>query len=201
MKTTTLLIALTIGPILSVFAQKEQRKDDVYPAPVELKGERFIKTVQPLPDNPTGFKIVNFELVWQKVFDSSANLESLERYFRRSGSFKHIETGPNELTGFLSYFNAKGAEVSGILQPYTRNALFSGFAVVDVKEGRYRVTVKKMMILNYYQDQNVKFSYDDVVFKSREYEIKPGFLNNEAKVMNDVLTRMFKQNPEENDNW
>jgi hypothetical protein len=201
MKTAVLLTALTIGWVLSVFAQKEKRKDDVYPVPVEQKRERFIKTMQPLPDSPTGFKIINFELVWQRVFESQASSENLERYFRRSGIFKHIETGPNELSGFLSYFNAKGAEVSGILQPYTRNALFSAFAVVDVKDGRYRVTIKKMMILNYYQDQNVKFSYEDVVFKSRQYEIKPSFLNNEAKVMNEVLTRMFKQNPEENDNW
>jgi hypothetical protein len=201
MNKTVLLIALACSVMLSAFAQKKEKKDDVYPASVPEKQGRFApSTARELVDD-FGFEISNYELVWQKTFEAPVQPDVVERYFKRSGIFKQIETGPAELSGFLSYFNAKGAELSTILMPYTRNTLFSAFAVIDFKEGKYRVTVKKIMIMNYYAEQNIRFSYDDLVFKSGQYEMKPSFLKKEAKVMDEVLTRMFTLNSAENDNW
>ncbi|MBB5436882.1 hypothetical protein HDC92_000546 [Pedobacter sp. AK017] len=200
MKTTVLLAALAFGTVLSAFGQKE-KKDDVYPAPVPENKERFVPASGKALDESGGFKIVNYELIWQKVFDTGASRESIEHYFRRSGIFKQVETAPAELWGFLSAFDAKGAEFSNILTPYTRSTLFSAFALVDFKEGHYRVTVKKIMIMNYYEKNNAKISYAEFAFKNNQYELKPSFLRNEAKVMDEVLTRMFSFNTTENENW
>ena len=199
MKTSVLLTTLAFSTAFTALAQTE-KKDDVYPAPVPENRERFAAPLKKAPDESIGFKIVNYELVWQKVFDAGAGKESIEHYFKRSGIFKQVETGPAELRGFLSAFDAKGAEFSNILTPYTRNTLFSAFAVVDFKEGHYRVTVKKIMIMNYYEKNNAKISYAEFAFKANQYELKPSFLRNEAKVMDEVLTRMFSFNTE-NDNW
>ncbi|WP_316810857.1 hypothetical protein [Pedobacter heparinus] len=201
MKAVVLLTALAFSSVLSATAQQKEKKDDVYPASVPENRERFAPLKSTDSDQETGFKIENYELVWQKVFDTRMQPEQIERYFRRSGIFKQIDAGTNELRGFLSYFNAKGAELSTILTPYTRNTLFAAFAVIDFKTGKYRVTVKKIMIKNYYAEQNVKFSYDDLAFKSNQYEMKPSFLKKEAKVMDEVLTRMFSLNVAGQDNW
>lgn len=201
MKAVVLMTALALSSVLSATAQQKERKDDVYPPPVPENREHLAPSGSIDPEKETGFKIENYELVWQRVFDARMQREQLERYFKRAGIFKQIDVGPAELSGFLSYFNAKGAELSTILMPYTRNTLFSAFAVIDFKAGKYRVTVKKIMIMNYYAEQNVKFSYDDLAFKSNQYEMKPSFLKKEAKVMDEVLTRMFSLDAVPQDNW
>lgn len=199
MKTTFLWIALAVGTTLPTFAQK---KDDVYPAVLPEQTAHF-KSAPTKPTNESiGFKIVNYAMIWQKVFNATASKESIEHYFKHSGMFKKLTGNGSGWSGFLSAFNAKGAEISGILSPYTRNTLFSAFVILDFKDNRYRVTVKKIMIMNSYENNNVKFSYDDLAFKSNQYELKPSFLRNEGKIMDEVLTRMFTVDAAENeDNW
>ena len=96
------------------------------------------------------FKLADQEIIYQPVFQSEGvTYAKLEEYYKKSKNFSNIKISANEMTFNVSdltvdyrKFQLSQVETPLILQ----TGKFSGQAAVSIREGRYRVTFKSIMV-------------------------------------------------------
>ena len=94
------------------------------------------------------FIIDSGSLAWRKVYTETASLGAVSRNFAASGLFDNIQAGDSLLTAemhsvMLNYKDLGYRRMS--LPLYIVNDSFSGFVTGQSREGRYRVTVERIM--------------------------------------------------------
>lgn len=90
------------------------------------------------------------KLIWQKVYDTNASYDDIYNLVQNNGSFADIKGGDGMIT-----FSIKPTPVDFESMGYNRGTIaiyvssydFSGFATIQVKDGRYRVTVEKIRMI------------------------------------------------------
>lgn len=96
------------------------------------------------------FKLADQEIIYQPVFQSEGTTYAkLEEFYKKSKNFSAIKISANEMTfdvrdltvDYLK-FQFSQVETPLILQ----TGKFSGKASVSIREGRYRVTFKEIMV-------------------------------------------------------
>jgi hypothetical protein len=97
------------------------------------------------------FFIENGDLNWQKVYSTNLSLSELSTQLKTSGIFEKMEVDSLFISGELRQFDVdyKGAGYSMFTVPsYVGNTRVSGFALIELKDGRYRVTLSKILLID-----------------------------------------------------
>ena len=129
------------------------------------------------------FKIVNGQVIWQKVYDKDLKIESQDLKLQALGL-------PSMTTTFwLS--DISGAEL-----------------VVEKKDGRTRLTVKKIYSISSFSldlgdvETNVTPSYiEDIYVKKKNGSFRNGFIKKDGKLINDIIVREINALLPSNDDW
>ena len=129
------------------------------------------------------FKIVNGQIIWQKVYDKDLKIESQDLKLQAVG-LKAFETPP-----YIR--DISGAEL-----------------VVEKKEGRTRLTVKKIFSISSYSldfggvEENVKPTYlEELMVKKKDASCRKQFIKKDGKLINDIIVREINALLPSNDNW
>lgn len=154
------------------------------------------------------FEIEDGEIIWRKVFQTELTFERLTEKIKDSGLFERIELSGNKLTGDLRNIDAdvKGAGFSEILAPiYVVRSYFSAFVVIEFKDGKYRVTLKRILLTQKYDDdvtkQGEQSTLNTYALKGAAGEIKPAFKKSPSVILDHTFTNkfLFKDEPAKDD--
>ena len=99
----------------------------------------------------TDFKVVEGNLIWQKVYTSTSTLEDIANSLQNSGAVADISVADGLITCRIpdTPIDYKSAGFSrGTLPGYIVLNDLAAFATIQVKEGRYRVTVENFMLIS-----------------------------------------------------
>lgn len=159
------------------------------------------------------FKIDNNEIVWQKVYDTSMSIDTILTFdqlvtnVKNSLLFEKIEISDNKILGELNQFNAlfKEAGYNEMNCPmYIARNHIKCSVILDYKEGKYRVTVKKISLIQAYSDPISEIgqisSLNDFALRKGNTEIKPMFKKAASTILDYTFTKMFRFE-KKNDNW
>jgi hypothetical protein len=155
------------------------------------------------------FLLVDNETIWQKVYDTTLNFNQLTDNIKNSGLFENFEIGENKVMGNIKPIGAdfKGAGYGEMVTPiYIARSFFDGFVIIDFKDGKYRVTLKKIVLTQKYNDtlteQGEKSSIEPWSLKKGKNEFKDAFIKTPSKILDYTFSKRFdfseKQN---NENW
>ncbi len=98
----------------------------------------------------TNFIIVDSDLIWQKVYETDLKPEQIQKQLKQMGGFNIESVNDNEL--HLNILRTKidytgaGYKKWG-LPAYLAMNDYIAFAMIQFKEGKYRVTVKKIKLI------------------------------------------------------
>ena len=147
-------------------------------------------------------------LSWQKVYPTAFTFEQLCGKFKDSGLLENIDVRDNKITGDLKPLEAdfKGAGFSEMSTPmYIARSYFTGFVKVDYQEGKYRVTIKKVMLSQKYDDpltkQGEKSTLESWGLKKGN-QIRDSFKKSPSLILDYTYSRKFEFNgKDKSDNW
>ena len=129
------------------------------------------------------FKIVNGQIIWQKVYDKDLKIESQDLKLQAVG-LKAFET-----------------------PPYIRD-ISGAQLVVEKKDGRTRLTVKKIFSISSYSldfggvEENVKPTYlEALMVKKKDASFRKQFIKKDGKLINDIIVREINALLPSNDDW
>jgi hypothetical protein len=149
-------------------------------------------------ENVNNFIIDNSELVWQKVFETSMTFEELKEKIKDSGLFEKVEISDNKLSGEIKPFSAdfNGAGFSEMSAPiYIARSTLSGFIIIEYKENKYRVTLKKILLTQKYTDpltnQGETTQLEFFGLKNNMYEMTNYFKKSPSYILDYTLTKKF----------
>jgi hypothetical protein len=136
-------------------------------------------------DTTNNFQVVKNDILWQKIYQTSMTFEQLIEKVKDSGLFEDIEIGNNKISGDIKPIDADcfGAGYSKLESPtYIADSYFSGFAIISFKEGRYRVTIKRIVATQQYND-------------ACKYNVSSNLESNALNIENNGLSSFFKRGP------
>ncbi len=149
------------------------------------------------------FKNENGTLIWQKIIerDSSKNIIDL---FVSLGIFEKFIIKEDQIMGDLKPFDAdfKGAGFSEIATPmYVARSWIKGFLTIEIKENKYRVRIKDIILIQKYDDslskQGEETSLSTFAIKGVS-DFKSAFLKTPSVVLNYTFEKRTNINkPEE----
>lgn len=147
------------------------------------------------------FYVDGGEIIWRRVFNADTDLGTIERNFRSKGCFKDFYSHNGIITAELQDFkmNIEAAGYKRMSLPiYLPNGYFSAFVIVQVKEGRYRVTVRRIA---YHLDRLGDSMLSDVSLND-DGSIMDKFVGAPANVINYNFFNLFANlGEEEDDDW
>ena len=147
-------------------------------------------------------------LIWQKFFESDKSAEDIIKHFKSSGVFKDIQDeSETSLTGAMEKvkpdFKGAGFGELGIPMYCSRN-MVGGFASVEIKDGKYRVTIKKMVLEQIYETaisgQGQLTPLDDFAYKAKRKKW-PGSFKKPAAVYEYTFSKLFKIVDSSEEDW
>jgi hypothetical protein len=106
-------------------------------------------------DTINNFIVDQDEIIWQKIFQTNYSFDEFSERLKDSGLFDNIEFSPNKARGELKtlFADLKGAGFSEMTAPiFVSRSSFSSFAVLEYQEGKYRVTLRKILLSQKYND-------------------------------------------------
>ena len=143
------------------------------------------------------FYIDKGEIIWRRVFESAADLKTIETNFRAKGCFRDFNSYDGLITAEL-YGLRLNIEATGYkrmsLPIYIPSNSFSAFVIVQVKEDRYRVTVRRI----YLEDKLGVSSL--TTFAVKDGKIDDKFAGAPSDVINYNFFALFSDLGEEVDN-
>ena len=130
------------------------------------------------------FKIVNGQVIWQKVYDKDLKIESQDLKLQALG---------------LKNFNTP---------PYIRD-ISGAELVVEKKDGRTRLTVKKIFSVSSISinwgggiEDNVTPTYlDEFMVRKKDASFRKQFIKKDGKLINDIIVREINALLPSNDDW
>jgi hypothetical protein len=129
------------------------------------------------------FKIVNGQIIWQKVYDKDLKIESQD--------LKLQAVGLPVMTTTFWLSDISGAEL-----------------VVEKKDGRTRLTVKKIYSISSTSIQignvreNVTPTFiEDIYIKNKNGAFRNSFIKKDGKLINDIIVREINALLPSNDDW
>lgn len=154
------------------------------------------------------FQVDNSEIIWQKVFETPLNFEILVEKVKDSGLLDKIEIGDNKISGELKAIDAdfKGAGFTEMGTPmYISRSHFTGFTILEFKDGKYRLTLKKIVLTQKYSDpltkQGEKANLEFFGLKGGKNEMTNAFKKSPSLILNHTFLKKFafKDNQTKND--
>ena len=151
----------------------------------------------------------NNQIIWQKIFETEMDFNEQARKIKESGILVKPEIEENKILGQTKPIDAdyKGAGYGEMSTPiYVAQSFFDGFAVIDFKEGKYRVTLKNIMLTQKYDDglskEGEKTSLEAYSIKRGKNEMKGAFAKSPGVILDYTFTQVFTFiSSESNDDW
>lgn len=144
------------------------------------------------------FQVENSEIIWQKVFETELTFEALTEKVKDSGILDKIEIGENKISGELKAIDAdfKGAGFTEMGTPmYLSRSHFTGFTILEFKDGKYRLTLKKIILTQKYSDplskQGEKTNIEIFGLKGGNGEMTNAFKKSPSLIMNHTFLKKF----------
>jgi hypothetical protein len=155
------------------------------------------------------FHIEENTIVWQRVFEKSLNFEQLYTLVNDSGQFELLKKEENKITGELKQIDADfkraGFTEMGIPM-YIPRSFYNAFAIIDFKDGKYRVTIKKIELTQKYDDpltkQGEKTTLESFGLKRGKSEFTASFIKSPSQILDYTFTQKFDfKKIGQQDNW
>jgi hypothetical protein len=155
------------------------------------------------------FLIERSSVVWRKTFETPLSQGQLCSRIRESGVMTHVEQlENNRLIGELREIDPDyvGAGYTFLTSPgYLNDCFLNGFVLIEVKEGRYRVTVKKITMTKKRVDSlhitGAKAFIEEEALRFEKKEMTPSFIKNGSKILDHTFTQLFGFNEMVSDEW
>lgn len=159
--------------------------------------------------NDSNFTSENDKIIWQKVFDTELDFEQLKEKIIESGILESFDIKESSITGQTRLIEPdyRGAGYSTMGTPiYISRSFINAFCVIDFREGRYRVTIRNIMLsqkstdnLSLHGEKSTIELYGIIGGKN---EMKSAFLKSPAKILNYTFTKEFTFHiSEDDDDW
>ena len=158
-------------------------------------------------DTINNFRTEQDEVIWQKIFDTQLSFDDLLSHIQDQGVLESITSINDKITGDLKPFEVdyKGAGYSrGFTPIYLLSNLFTGYVVIEFKEPRYRVTIRKVLMEKLYSDglsrMGTKESLNSYVIKKGKNTMKDSFKGDASKILGYNFNKLFTIKKQD-DNW
>jgi hypothetical protein len=139
--------------------------------------------------------------VWQNIFETRLTFEALTERIKESGLFNQLDIGDNKITGEIKQLDAdfKGAGFSEISTPiYIARNHLKGFVLIEFKDRRYRVILKKIILTQKYSDglsqQGESTPLESFALKKGTNEIRSSFQKSPSAILNHTFLNKFQFN-------
>lgn len=149
------------------------------------------------------------QLIWQKVYESPANATQYHEMLFNSGKFSDIAELNGKITCWLNEapidYKQAGYDI-GQVSMFVRDGNFKCFATIQFKEGKYRVTLEQIQIIQRYDttlSKKGEITYLDRYAINRKGTFNKMVENNSLVVLDALFKSMFeyKQATHLNDEW
>lgn len=153
-------------------------------------------------DQIRNFQIEGREIIWQKVSESNLTNEELIEKIKDSGIIENISIGDNKISGDLKSIEAdfRGAGYSEIGTPMiVYRSFINGFVIAEFKEGKYRITVKRIILTRKY-DQGDKTSLEYYGLNRRN-EFTNVFRKSASEILDYTFSEKFEFAEIQKDIW
>jgi hypothetical protein len=147
-------------------------------------------------DTINNFRIDNGEVVWQKIYPTKLSAQEVFKHFGDKGLFEKYTSDSLKMSSDLRSFDAdyKGAGFSEWGTPiYVARNHFNAYSTVEYREGKYRATVRKIVLTQKYDDglskQGEKMSIETYAAKGNSW--KSAFIKTPTLILNYTLSKMF----------
>lgn len=150
------------------------------------------------------------EVYWQKVYETTLSSDKMSSLISESGLFEKVDVSENgKFSGNINLIGAdyRGAGYSEMNTPiYVARSFFSGFVVIEIKEGRYRVTLKRILLSQKYDtpisEMGEMKSLETYAIKKGKSEFTPGFMKIPSKILDYTFSNLFLFNEKsDQDDW
>ena len=146
------------------------------------------------------FSTKNGDVIWQKVYPTALDTRAVFDAIKTNGSLFDITETEQVLTGNLV---ERAAEYSSL--GYSRgevpifvNHLLGGFVKVEMREGRYRVTVSKMYRIDDTTAARERTDFTFYVKKNGDFRFFP---ETARKIFDANFNKMFEIKDTEEEDW
>lgn len=136
------------------------------------------------------FVIENGKLIWQHIYETELTNKQLIQNIKSSGNFKNLEISDNEITGEIENLTIdyKGFGLSEMSTPiYIARTSINSFVLFELKEDRYRVTIKNIKLIQRYDDglskQGDISDLENYALKKKNSIFQNNFLNLPSKII------------------
>ena len=140
------------------------------------------------------------QVLWQRVYENDTDIARVELNLRSKGFFRDFYHQDGVVTAELYGFrlNIEGAGYKRMSVPiYLPNGIFSAFVKVQIKEGKYRVTVSR---IGYHIDRMGDSSLSDMALEDGKFSDK--FFGAPSKIINYNFFGLFNDLGEnDDDEW
>ncbi len=145
------------------------------------------------------FKIENDSVYWQKIFSSNLQVEDIEQLMIESGNFTNVIVINQSLTAEIVDLSVDYRDYQPILfsNSCVKNHLINAFVLIEVKEGKYRATIKNInLVQNYSDNEGLGLGrlkpFENEVLRNSTDEFKNGFIKNDIprleKLFNEITS-------------
>jgi hypothetical protein len=137
-------------------------------------------------------------LLWQKVYESQADIVSL---LTNSGKFTDIKVSDALVSARMTPCRVDLNGRSTMQVPiFIRDYNMSCYVRIQQKEGRYRVTADNFMFYDRY-DSNSSGTELEFWYIRRDKTAKPAFFDITAPILDDMLTPLFQASNDLDNDW
>lgn len=148
---------------------------------IQSESYEFYSSQEKIDENSTyNFLSEDGELVWQAIYDTIIESET-----------------DNTITGTIKPFDVsykKQGKSSMQIPLYVRDSSFTGFVLIEIKDNRYRVTIRDLKAVYSFTNGLVhkgdEFKLKDFAISSKGI-LKKSFLKSAAPLLNYDFTNMF----------
>lgn len=154
------------------------------------------------------FNLEDGNLVWQKVYETELSNDEIIKSFKTSGIVKDLENLENSLTGTienldLDYKGFGKTEMNTAM--YISRSYFKSFVLIELKEGRYRITLKEMKLVQKYSDglneEGEISELKDYAVKNNNSDFRKSFKKAPSGILNFTFDKVFKIKKKKKSDW
>lgn len=152
------------------------------------------------------FSVQDGNLIWQKIYETELSFDDVVSNIRQSGAIPNAEVTDDKIIGQTRLIDAdiKGAGYKPFsVAIYINRNFYECFATIEYKEGRYRVTLKNITMIQKYDDpMGVEGQRERIeLYTIGGDGMKRSFVKKPAEILDYTFTKLFTIKEQPNDDW
>lgn len=153
------------------------------------------------------FKVNQNDLIWQEIYTHSNTVNEVINNIRMNNYLSDIRVNNNTITCTIHPiampFQELGYSRGGVPMYVVLNN-FTGYATIQIKEDRFRVTVERMTLISNSETISASSQGETIplnFYSLRQGSINPQFLKKAGVIIDYMLDKIFTQKSLIDDNW